>query len=150
MVELKSWWCDSLPPPRLYPTRLLCPWDSQGKNTGVGSHALLQGLFPTQGSKPDLPHCRQILYHLSHWRSPRILEWVAYPSSKGPSQPRNRTEVFCIAGGFFTSWGTPRGIRGGSKNSIYHFYPVTQSSISMIYFKILKARKNIFHTLMVN
>ena len=80
--------------------QLNCP----GKNTGVGSHALLQGLFPTQGSKPDLPHCRQILYHLSHWRSPRILEWVAYPSSKGPSQPRNRTEVFCIAGGFFTSW----------------------------------------------
>ena len=40
--------------------------DSSAKNTGVGCHALLQGIFPTQGSNPDLPQCRQILYHLSH------------------------------------------------------------------------------------
>ena len=40
--------------------------DSPGKNIGVGRHALLQGIFPTQGSNPSLPHCRQILYHLSH------------------------------------------------------------------------------------
>ena len=40
--------------------------DSPGKNTGVGCHVLLQGIFPTQGSNPGLPHCRQILYHLSH------------------------------------------------------------------------------------
>ena len=40
--------------------------DSPGKNTGVGCHALLQGIFPTQGSHPGLPHCRQILYQLSH------------------------------------------------------------------------------------
>ena len=46
-----------------------CPWSSPGKNTGVGSHSLLQ-IFPTQGSNPDLPHCRQILYCLSHQRSP--------------------------------------------------------------------------------
>ena len=39
--------------------------DSPGKNTGVGSHALLQGIFPTQGLNPGLPHCRRILYHLS-------------------------------------------------------------------------------------
>ena len=49
-----------------YPARLLHPWDSPGKNTGVGCHALLQGIFLTQWSKPGLPHCRQILYHLSH------------------------------------------------------------------------------------
>ena len=48
--------------------------DSPGKNTGVGCHALLQGIFPTQGSNPGLPHCRQIRYHLSHQGSPRILE----------------------------------------------------------------------------
>ena len=50
------------------PTRPLCPWDSPGKNTGVGCHALLQGIFPTQGSNPrvlHLLHCRQILYCLS-------------------------------------------------------------------------------------
>ena len=47
-------------------TRLLCPWDSPGKNTGVGSHFLLQGIFSTQGWNPGLLHCRQILYCLSH------------------------------------------------------------------------------------
>ena len=44
---------------------LLCPWDSPGKNTGVGCHALLQGIFPTQRLDPSLLHCRQVLYHLS-------------------------------------------------------------------------------------
>ena len=52
--------------------------DSPGKNTRLGCHALLQGIFPTQGSNPGLPHCRWILYHRSHQGSPRILEWVAY------------------------------------------------------------------------
>ena len=41
-------------------------WNSSGKNTAVGCHALLQGIFPTQGLNPGLPHCRQILYHLNH------------------------------------------------------------------------------------
>ena len=40
--------------------------DSPGKNTGVGCHSPLQGIFPTQGSNPGLPHFRRILYHLSH------------------------------------------------------------------------------------
>ena len=40
--------------------------DSPGKNTGVGFHAPLQGIFPTQGSNPGLPHCRRVLCHLSH------------------------------------------------------------------------------------
>ena len=47
----------------------------------MGSLSLLQGIFPTWESNPGLPHCRQILYQLSHNRSPRILEWVAYPFS---------------------------------------------------------------------
>ena len=74
----------------LQPTRLLCPWDSPGKNTGVGCHALLRGIFPTQGSNPGLPHCRRILHQLSHQGSPRILEWGACPFSSGSSQPRNQ------------------------------------------------------------
>ena len=45
---------------------LLCPWDSPGKNVGVGCHALLQGISPTQALHPGLLHCRQILYCLSH------------------------------------------------------------------------------------
>ena len=51
---------DSLQPHELQPTRLLCPWDFPGKNTGVGCHFLLQGIFPTQGSNLHLPHCRQL------------------------------------------------------------------------------------------
>ena len=47
--------------------RLLCPWDSPGKNIGVSSHFLLQGIFPTQGSNPGLLYCRQIFYHLNPW-----------------------------------------------------------------------------------
>ena len=78
--------------------------DSPGKNTGVGCHALHQGIFPTQGLNPDLPYCRQIPYHLSHQRSPRILEWVAYPFSRGTSRSRNQTGVSYIANGFFASW----------------------------------------------
>ena len=62
---------DSLWPQGLQPTRLLHPWDSPGKNTGVGSHFLLQGIFPTQGLNPGLPHCRQTLYHLSHQGIPQ-------------------------------------------------------------------------------
>ena len=56
---------DSLQPHGLY-----SPWDSPGQNTGVGSLSLLQGIFPTQGLNPGLPHCRWILYQLSHQGSP--------------------------------------------------------------------------------
>ena len=52
---------DSLRPHGLY-----SPWNSPGQNTGVGSLSLLQEIFPTQGSNPGLPNCRQILYQLSH------------------------------------------------------------------------------------
>ena len=61
------------------------PWNSPGQNTGVGSLSLLQGIFPTQGSKPGLPHCGWILYQLSHKGSPIILESVAYPFSSRSS-----------------------------------------------------------------
>ena len=65
---------------------------------------LLQRIFPTQGSNPGLPHCKQILYQLSHKGSLRMLEWVAYSFASRSSCPRNWTRVSCIAGGFFTSW----------------------------------------------
>ena len=71
----------------LRPHGLYSPWNSPGQDTGVGSLSLLQGIFPTQESNPGLPHCRQILYQLSHRWSPRILEWVACPFSKGSSWP---------------------------------------------------------------
>ena len=56
----------TLPSYGLEPARLLCPWGSPGKNTGVGSHSLLQAISLTQGLNLDLLHCRQILYGLSH------------------------------------------------------------------------------------
>ena len=58
----------------LKPSRLLCPQNSPGLNTGVGCHSLLQGIFPIQRSNLGLPYCRQILYHLSHKRSSYLLE----------------------------------------------------------------------------
>ena len=117
---------NSLPPQGLY-----SPWNSPGQNTGVGSFSLLQGIFPTQRSSWGLLHCRQILYQLSYQGSPqkalkvkvaqscltlfdpmdytvhgilqaRILEWVAFPFPRGSSQPRDRSQVSHIAGGFFT------------------------------------------------
>ena len=90
----------------LQPQELFSPWNSPGQNTGVGSLSLFQGVFPTQGLNPGLPHCRWILYQLSHQGSPRILEWVAYPFSSRSSRLRYRTWVSCIAGGFFTIWAT--------------------------------------------
>ena len=59
-----------LQPHGLQPTRLLCPLDFPGKNTGVGCHFLLQRIFWTQNSNPGLLHCRWVLYRLSQERSP--------------------------------------------------------------------------------
>ena len=61
---------DSLQPHGLQPVRLLSPWDSPGKNIGVGFHFLLQGIFLTQGLNPSLLDCRQTLYQLSYKVSP--------------------------------------------------------------------------------
>ena len=97
--ESRSVVSDSLRPHGLY-----SPWNSPGQNTGLGSCSLLQGIFPTQGLNPALPHCRWILHQLNPHVRPTILEWVAYPFSSGSFRPRDRTGVSCIAGGFFTNW----------------------------------------------
>ena len=77
---------NSLGPHGQQPTRLLCLWNSPGENTGVGCHALLQGIFPTQGWNSGLPHCRRILYHLSHQRRDggKSLRWpsLLLPNTK--------------------------------------------------------------------
>ena len=70
----------------------------------MGSLSFSKGIFPIQGLNPGLPHCRWILYQLSHKGSPRLLEWVAYLFSSGSSQSRNRSSVSCISGKFFTNW----------------------------------------------
>ena len=76
---------DSLQPHGLQSTRLLCPWNSPGKNTGMGCHSLLQGIFPTQGTNPHLLFCRQILYHLSRQGSRNTYIFTSNPTSlSGP------------------------------------------------------------------
>ena len=69
---------DSLWPHGLKPTRCLCPWGFSRQEYWSGLPCPPPEDLPTQGSNPGLLHCRQILYHLSHQGSPRILEWVAY------------------------------------------------------------------------
>ena len=87
----------SLWPHRLQPTRLLCPWDSPGENTGVRCHALLQGIFPTQGSNPHLLHLQPLQAdslppnHLGSPRSPcsssQNRGWGQGPPWNSPGMP---------------------------------------------------------------
>ena len=72
------------------------------QNPRVGSLSLLQGIYWTQ--VVCIAGSFQLLYQLSHKGSPRTLEWVAYPLSRGFSQPRNWTGVSSNAGGFFINW----------------------------------------------
>ena len=102
IFERWMWWSsvvsNSLQPHGLYSL-------SSDQNTGVGSLSLFQGIFPTQGSNPGLPHCRWILYLLSHQEAQGY--WSGQPiSSLADLPPRNQIEVSCFAGWFFTNWAT--------------------------------------------
>ena len=96
-------------PHGLKPIRLLCPWGFSRQEYWSGWPCPPPRDLPNPGIEPSLPHCRWILYSLSHQGSPRILEWVAYPFSRGSSRLRNLNGVSCIAGGLFTSWATGEG-----------------------------------------
>ena len=86
MAKMCAQSCPTLCDPVDYsPARLLCPWNSPVKNTGVDCHILLQGIFPTQRWNTSLLHCRQILYHLSHkrtptWEAPKKHTMIKLPS----------------------------------------------------------------------
>ena len=88
------------------PAKLLCPLEILQARILEWVAIPLQGIFLTQGSNPGLPHCGQIVYHLSHRGNPSILEWVVYPVPRRTSWFRNRIGVSCIGGGFITSWAT--------------------------------------------
>ena len=64
--------------------------DSPGKNTGLDCHALLQGIFPTQGSNPGLPQCKWILHHLSYQGSPHIYTSIITLTLNGLNAPTKR------------------------------------------------------------
>ena len=82
------------------PWTIYSPWNSRGQDTGVGSCSLHQGIFPTKGSNPGLPHCRQILYQLSH---------------KGSTPSRLRVLLKACAKSFFPFPLGPRDRGGGMK-----------------------------------
>ena len=111
---------------------LYTPWNSLGQNTGVGSLSLLQGIFPTQESNPGLPHCRWILYQLTHKGSPRILEWVIYPFSSRSSWPKNWTGVSCIAGRFSINWAIREALSLVSYLQIWGLNPLSVTSFANI------------------
>ena len=89
--ESRSVMSDSLQPHGLY-----SPWNSPDQNTGVGSLSLLQGIFPTQRLNPGLPHCRRILYQLSHKGSPLITNGRARSSGKYSSFSDRAAAYGCI------------------------------------------------------
>ena len=126
---------DSLWPYVLYPASLLCLWNSQGNNTGVGWHTLLQGIFPTWSSNPNCMSpalssrffttsgtwerevkvkvtqscptlCDPMDYTVTEFSRPEYWSGVAFPFPRGSSQLRDRTQVSHTAGRFFTSWAT--------------------------------------------
>ena len=105
---------DSVRPHRRQPTGLPHPWDSPGKNTGVGCHFLLRSMkvksqsevaqsFPTPRDPLDCSPPDSSVHGILQ---ARILEWVAIPFLRQLCQPRDWTWVFCIAGRFFTVWAT--------------------------------------------
>ena len=78
-------------------------WNSPAQSIGVGRLSLLQGILPTLGSNPGLPHCRWILYQLSCKESPRIQDGVGYPFSSRPSWHRNQTPSPALQAEFLSS-----------------------------------------------
>ena len=89
---------DSAGSDSLRPHGLYNPWDSPGQNTGVGSLSLLQGIVPIQGLNPGLPHCRRILYHLSHQGSPSESVYI-YPLRLQPSSHPSIPPFYVITEG---------------------------------------------------
>src|SRR5574338_822308 len=101
---------DSVRPHRRQPTRLPCPWDSPGKNTGVGCHFLLQCMKVESESEvtqscltlSDPMDCNLPGSSVHGILQARTLEWVASPVARGCSQLREQTQFSHVAGRFFT------------------------------------------------
>ena len=89
---------DSLQPHRLEPTRLLIPWNSLGKNKGVGSHSLLQEIFLTQRWNPGLLRCRQIILGHTHLKKELLLQnSISGQGKKSSIESNNTHQIFNLA-----------------------------------------------------
>ena len=126
-----------LQPQELYPTRLLCPLGSPGKSTGAGSHAVLQGIFPTQGSNPGLLHCRWTFYHLSHQISVQFNHLVVSDSLQphglqhtGPPCPSPTPRAYS------NSCPLSQRCHPTISSSVIHFFSCLQSFPASGYFQI--------------
>ena len=114
--------CPTLQPHGRQPARLPCSWDSPGKDAGVGSLSLLQGIFPIPGWNPGLLHCRQIPYQLSQQGSPpttlttysKLVQWETEAVSAGLLH-RSRGEIDTLR-----LQGEPRAPRGGPSPRQHH------------------------------
>ena len=132
--------------------------DSPGKTTGVGCHALLHGILPTQGSNTGFLHYRWILYHLSHQRSPiiffatpwtvahqaplsmgivqaRTLEWVAMPSSRGFFQPGIKPRSLTLQADSLPAKppGKPKNTGEGSLSLLQGIFPTQESNQGLLH-----------------
>ena len=126
-----------------WPHWLYRPWNSPGQNTAVGSLSLLQGISPTQGSSPGIPHWRRILHQLSHQVSQRMLGWVAYPFSSRASLCTNWTDVYSFAGRIFPNWAIRKVLRWTKMEVRGPCFPEVALVFSLISVGILpKCRKN--------
>ena len=92
--------------------------DSPGKNTGVRCHALLQGIFPTQGSNPGLLHCRRILFPSEPPGKPKNTTVGSLSLLQGIFPTQELNWVSCIAGRFLTSWATRE---AHIRHTVYYF-----------------------------
>ena len=135
MIIFIWWWCESesrsVLSDSLGPHGLYNPRNSPGQNAGAGSHSLSRGssqlrdriqvshfagrffiiwttreALKVEGAQLCPTFCHPMDYAVHGILQARILEWVAFPFSRGSSQPRNLTYVCQIAGKFLTSWAT--------------------------------------------
>ena len=119
----------------LRPHGLNSPWSSPGQNTGVGSISFLQGIFPIQGSNPRLPHCRWILYQLSHQGSPRILERIAIPSPGDLPDPGMKPGSPALQADSLPAEppGKPKNTGVGSLSLLQRIFPTQESNPDLLH-----------------
>ena len=136
----------SLRPYGLQSARLLCPWNSSGKNTGVGNHSLLQVFFQIQGLTQGLLHCRQILYCLSHQGSPIDLLYCILKKKRKRLLDYQIIPSYNIGSTLFQDFFL---VGNTSQNLIFKYKSITLMK-SVFYLKLLHSIYCILHILVMN